>query len=428
MDSPFQFPRPKPLKICGSKITLFTRGNVAEPIWNFKFVLPNGKTEQRSTGTTDLEQAKRMAEDRYRKVEWRAAHNLSVTETTVAQAAASFAAKLQRDMARNGTTLNKQEMITKIERQIVPKLGNVDITLLNGKAIDDFLDAYEREWHLNKDVRLPHTVTKDGRGNKLAKPRVIMRKGRTRKPPSDLSRRNYQLLLRLICEHAVQQGMITAAEQPTFPITPKGKYRRGGFDEHEQTRLLAYLEQRVDECASPNHRHCRRLLWLYARFHILTGLRPGREGNSLRFQDVTPGGNAIPHWVVHVRRGKRGARKVLVAQALGEVIRLLREHHPDPQPAAWLWARRDGTVAGSFHASFVPVLEELGMRVDGEGRKRSLYSLRHAKISNDIQQGVNIVALAKNCGTSAQQINNHYDHVLHMQQVEALLGHTQEGR
>jgi hypothetical protein len=54
------------------------------------------------------------------------------------------------------------------------------------------------------------------------------------------------------------------------------------------------------------------------------------------------------------------------------------------------------------------ILEELGLRFDRHGNRRSAYSLRHTYICLRLMEGADIYQLAKNCRTSVEMIQKHY--------------------
>jgi hypothetical protein len=430
VDDIFSFPKPKLEQhiILDGKVTLYTRAASITPTWHYSFKLPDGTLSRVSTKTTDLKEAMKIAEDRFRVVQWRSQHGISYRLTTLGEALKSYADKLKGEQQREGEKYSRKQALAKLETYLIPGLGHIQLSLLNGKYVSDFLDQYEKNYHDQKTKKFNFVITKDRLGNLLPKPRVQPTLGSKKRPPTKHTRRQFETLLRLVCEHAVKMGLITLAEQPSFDITPMGRFRRGWFDANEQTRLLGRLEARIKEIQHVGHESARRLLWFWVRFHLLTGLRPGEESRDLRFCDIQLQGNAQVYYIVNVRKGKRGARKVLVHQRLGELMKEMRQHHPNPQPNACLWVRGDGVKVEGFNFAFGKVLDELDMRRCDDGLVRSSYSLRHSAISNAIQDRIDITFLAKNMGTSIAQITKTYDHVIHLTQAHMLMGQYPQGK
>ncbi len=54
------------------------------------------------------------------------------------------------------------------------------------------------------------------------------------------------------------------------------------------------------------------------------------------------------------------------------------------------------------------VLDELKLKLDREGKRRSAYSLRHTYISMRLMEGADIYQIAKNCRTSVEMIEKFY--------------------
>jgi integrase len=54
------------------------------------------------------------------------------------------------------------------------------------------------------------------------------------------------------------------------------------------------------------------------------------------------------------------------------------------------------------------VLDELGLKFDREGQRRTAYSLRHTYICFRLMEGADIYQVAKNCRTSVEMIEKYY--------------------
>lgn len=54
------------------------------------------------------------------------------------------------------------------------------------------------------------------------------------------------------------------------------------------------------------------------------------------------------------------------------------------------------------------ILDELGMKFDREGNRRTAYSLRHTYICMRLMEGADIYQVAKNCRTSVEMIEKFY--------------------
>jgi len=54
------------------------------------------------------------------------------------------------------------------------------------------------------------------------------------------------------------------------------------------------------------------------------------------------------------------------------------------------------------------ILDELDLKVDREGNRRTAYSLRHTYICLRLLEGADIYQIAKNCRTSVEMIERYY--------------------
>lgn len=120
--------------------------------------------------------------------------------------------------------------------------------------------------------------------------------------------------------------------------------------------------------------------------------------------------------LVTVRNGKTGYR---VANTMRTAYRLyqqsIRRRHPNAKGEDYIFLpdyKNRHTAAKIIQRQFHEVLRRAGIEVDPfTGRKHTLYSLRHTAICMRIIHSggkVNIYNLAKNAGTSVDQIERFY--------------------
>jgi hypothetical protein len=390
-------------------------------IWHYRVRLPDGTYERKTTGETNYEKAKKVGEDRWLEVRWRDERGYSAKDATFAKAAAAYIASLHRQATLDGNPLPQKDKkkIDRLEKFLIPYFGTTVLKSIDAKAITNFHDNHLERWKLAKEE--PTTVSRrikqaDGstRLMKVTRPNTMIKR------PGPNGRAFFDWLIRIVLDHAVSQGSITRAEIHEFDLTKADKRKRGGFTQAEQKQLLDYLEGQLAARAK-HHRAQRRMLWLWVRLNLLCGTRPGDESNTLRFKDFEPVDGAVPHYVVNVRQGKTGPRKVVADMALSDIINALKADHPDPEADAVIWQNSHMTGAYSCHEAFWRVLRKLGLDRDDAGRERTSYSLRHTAITNAIRRNVNLSLIAKNCGTSVSMISKHYDHDNHVDRAADLL-------
>jgi hypothetical protein len=135
---------------------------------------------------------------------------------------------------------------------------------------------------------------------------------------------------------------------------------------------------------------------------------------AIRHSDITVADDP-KRLIVTVRDGKTGYRSANTMEAAVSVYQRIKNRYPDAAPEDFIFfPQYDNrtTVANIVQRQFREVLKEGKIEVDGPtGKQHTLYSLRHTAICMRIinsEGKVNIFNLAKNAGTSVDQIERFY--------------------
>ena len=135
---------------------------------------------------------------------------------------------------------------------------------------------------------------------------------------------------------------------------------------------------------------------------------------ALRHGDVTVADNP-KRLILVIRDGKTGFRSANTMPAAVSVYERIRKRNPEATPADYLFlpAYTNRLTAGKIiQRQFKELMVRAGIEVDRyTGAKHSIYSLRHTAICMRIilsEGKVNIFNLAKNAGTSVDQIERFY--------------------
>ena len=145
----------------------------------------------------------------------------------------------------------------------------------------------------------------------------------------------------------------------------------------------------------------------YVLFMVNTGLRPD-ESRRIEFRDVKivddrDSGQRILEIDV---RGKRGVG--FCKSMPGAVI-------PSAPPEASQWEADRACLPETHHELFNTILDELDLKIDREGQRRTFYSLRHTYICMRLMEGADVYQIAKNCRTSVKMIEEFYaSHIKNM--------------
>lgn len=226
--------------------------------------------------------------------------------------------------------------------------------------------------------------------------------------------------------------------KPTKVKHTKGTERRPTFTEAEWKLIYEHLRAWVKEETistpgkaggklhrkGPNalHRYHRELLRDYLLFMANSGLRPN-EARQLRWQDMRTEKDADKKIVLVVEVAeatKTGARTVVCRDGTHIYVDRLRKISEHTAPDDFVFGNRDGEPVENFGKSFEAILSKLDLLNDRQGKRRTIYSLRHFYCTQSLLSGVPIHTLARNMGTSVSYIEQHYNHVLIVMQAKEL--------
>jgi hypothetical protein len=135
---------------------------------------------------------------------------------------------------------------------------------------------------------------------------------------------------------------------------------------------------------------------------------------AIKHADITVA-NDPRRLIVTVRDGKTGFRAANTMEAAVSIYERIRQRHPTAKPEDYIfyphWANRT-TASSMVQRLFNEVLRKSELETDAvTGKTHTLYSLRHTAICMRIINShgkVNIFNLAKNAGTSVDQIERFY--------------------
>jgi integrase len=248
-----------------------------------------------------------------------------------------------------------------------------------------------------------------------------------------------------VIRHAIEHMRMVIPNPPKLKFDKKDEdrdTRRPRFSPDEMRRLLAELGGRAVRRQKQNYSvyYHRNLLWFLVRFLHETGLRPS-EVMWLQCKHLAGRGKGLRVAVAKDNLGLKQlmhARNVIPTSGLSatilelfifyahEGVPWLQPERPDnidsPMAARyshfpkdfWLWSHPDGSRIESMDHSFANALKDLGMEKH-EGKRRSLYSLRHTYASEQIEMGGTrngVGLLCSNLGTSEAMLRKHYGQAL----------------
>ena len=211
-----------------------------------------------------------------------------------------------------------------------------------------------------------------------------------------------------------------------------GDGQRAGFNADEYKQLYTYLRSYRDatgvfkgERLNSWHKLMRQQMYCFVIFMANSGLRVG-EARMMKWSDIKfdielEDGRHIAEVRVSQHTKKRKVRWVQTQEGGNKQLKDWRNISTKTDADDWVWYAlgRDNAVRqiGDLNKTFQKILKTIpynnredGLLYDNDGKKRSLYSLRHVYADLRLAEGVSIENLAKNMGTMVKQIELHYSH------------------
>lgn len=249
---------------------------------------------------------------------------------------------------------------------------------------------------------------------------------RREQPLANSTKAKQCMMVRQVLRPAFEDGLIDCIpEAPQLKTVDKPRVT---FTEREYKKLMTVARQCAEQGdivrgVMMTHEHVHMFSFVVHSFLRSTE----KELFGLRHGDVEMKSNPT-HLVMSVHGGKTGFRK---AATLRFAVLLYKSTFmpfttPDPDEYVFMpeYANR-ATAVSTARRIFNHVLDKAGIKFDSNGNARSLYSLRHFALQSRLRSSkgkVNIYWLAKNAGTSVEQLERFYlkNMELSAEQVENL--------
>lgn len=214
-------------------------------------------------------------------------------------------------------------------------------------------------------------------------------------------------------------GKLGAISRPERKDNPRPFFRfsrivtKGEDDEYK--KIIAAAKELASERPVVHGKPITDELYDLILFLTHSFLRPTTsEVFGLRYQDIVIA-DKPKRLVITVHRGKTGFRVVNTMEAGVSVYQRIRKRYPEHKPPDFIFLptyRNRATVSTIFGRQFKEVVQRAKFEQDRYANQpHTLYSLRHTAICMRLilsEGKVNIFNLAKNAGTSVDQIERFY--------------------
>lgn len=224
----------------------------------------------------------------------------------------------------------------------------------------------------------------------------------TDKPPARNTIHQEIVVIRQVLKTAQRHQWLQSVPDLSPPYKTSGKIgHRAWFSKEEYTQLYQATRKRAQNPLKKQWKWASEQLHDYVLFMANTGLRPD-EASRLEHRDVkVVKDHATSEVILEIEvRGKRGVGFCKsTTGAVRPYYRLRKRNKPE---------LTDRVFPGNHRELFNTILDELKLKFDRDGNRRTAYSLRHTYICLRLMEGADIYQIAKNCRTSVEMIEKYY--------------------
>ncbi|MBN4060307.1 hypothetical protein JYT11_00495 [Planctomycetaceae bacterium AH-315-I19] len=355
-------------ELMGGKLHLYKRDN--SRYWQCSTYLA-GKNRRQSTKEDGLARAKDFAEDWYLELRGKLRAGEIKDGKTFKEAAEQFMReyKALTKGHRNPQYVEGHER--RLRLYLLPFFGD--------RVLSEITAGLVQEYRIDRIERSP-----------------------TGKPPAHSTTHQEIVVLRQTLKTAHRHGWVQFVPDLSPPFRAQTKItHRAWFSPEEYRQLYEATRKRAAKPIRQRWKWASEQLHDYVLFMANTGLRPD-ESARLEHRDVSivkdgPSGETILEIEV---RGKRGVGYCKsTSGAVRPYRRLVKRNKPEPANRLFPSTHRE---------LFNTILDELDLKVDRDGNRRTAYSLRHTYICLRLMEGADIYQIAKNCRTSVEMIEKYY--------------------
>jgi len=354
--------------ILGGKVHVYQRENSS--VWQCSSYL-EGRNRRVSTKEESLAKAKEFAEDWYLELRGKKARGELLSELTFAQAAERFTKEYELMTAGERNEIYVKGHRARLKNHLLPYFGKMGLSQVTSGAVQDY-----RIFRLQDDPNY--------------------------KAPARSTMHQEIVTLRQVLKTAIRHGWLQGLPDLSVAYRASGKVaHRAWFSPDEYKQLYTATRKNIKEANNSYHRKMAEQLHDKILFMANTGIRPD-EANWLEYRDIEiVEDDATGETILEIEvRGKRGVGYCKsTTGAVRPFERMIERNQPE---------LTDRLFPVDHKKQFNRILEEEELKVDRQGNRRTLYSLRHSYISFRLLEGADIYQIAKNCRTSVDMIEKHY--------------------
>ena len=356
-------------------------------LFQCRYKLADGKWHRYSTGKASVENAIAAACLMYDQARFRQRLGLAHRTHSFAQIAEQTLKDLRQRMDASSTRTSFHDYASCIERYFIPYF---------------------------KDKPLEEITNADVRAFEAWRDRAV------RRPVKHSTLQNFASAWNRLISTAVDNGYIS--ERTPIPrLSTKGQASqpRPAFSKEEIERLLTFMQHWRSLGKVSTEHEMRPLICDYVEILLHTGMRHGTEAMNLCWNHIhwhtDKGVRYLRIWV----SGKTGGRWLIARHRAVEVFQRLHSRQADlgmsfediftERCTKRVFRFGTGYQPPNLNGAFGRLMRDSGLLKDIDGRKRTLYSLRHTYATLALLRNeVDIHTLSKQLGNSVLMIERYY--------------------
>lgn len=376
-------------ELMGGKVHVYKRENSS--VWQCSTFL-GGKNHRVSTKEESLAQAKDFAEDWYLELKGKHRRGEVKVGKTFKVAATRFMDEFEVITLGQRSPVYVDGHRRRLQVHLVPFFGEMVVTEITPGVVQDY------RIHRLKDHQRKQEAARAARQAKhgdAARDIAI-------KPLARSTLHQEIVCLRQVLKTANRHGWLPYLPDLSAPYKTSGKIsHRAWFSPSEYKQLYEATRERAKHPKKERWRKACENLHDFVLFMVNTGLRPD-EALRLEFRDVAiVTDEATGERILEIEvRGKRGVGFCKSMTGAVHPFKRLQERNAG-KPTDRLFPKFQREL-------FNTLLDELNLKIDRDGQRRTAYSLRHTYICMRLMEGADIYQIAKNCRTSVEMIENYY--------------------
>jgi site-specific recombinase XerD len=360
-------------ELMGGKLHVYRRENSSN--WQCSTFLA-GKNRRKSTREDSLALAKEYAEDWYLGLKGKHRAGELKEGKTFKQAADQFLLEYEVITAGERNPQYVAGLEWRLRKYLVP--------FFHDRVVSEVTPGLVQEYRIYR-----MTVNKDKKTGEPIR-------------PSRSTLHKEIVTIRHVLKTAYRHQWLPYLPDLSEPYKASSKIsHRAWFSPEEYKRLYTATRERAKKPLKARWKRACEDLHDYVLFMANTGLRPD-EARCLEFRDVAiVTDEATGERILEIEvRGKRGVGHCKsMTGAVMPFNRLRKRTNALPT---------DRLFPKTHRELFNNILDELDLKSDREGNRRTAYSLRHTYICMRLMEGADIYQIAKNCRTSVEMIEKYY--------------------